>query len=125
VTRHHLYPQKYGRKKGHKAHAKAFPVVNLHKICHRMIHALFSEKYLVEHLNTVEAFRAHPEIQSFLEFIEDNPELRCASAASAKKQGKAAKRSARNIAVTGYTDRLQMGVAITSLPLYISIQLIA
>ena len=36
VTRHHLYPQKFGRKKGHKAHAKEFPVVGLHKICHRM-----------------------------------------------------------------------------------------
>jgi hypothetical protein len=71
VTRHHLYPQKFGRKKGHKAHAKAFPVVNLHKICHRMIHALFSEKYLAKHLNTIEALRAHPEMQSFLEFIAE------------------------------------------------------
>ncbi|MDQ3830375.1 MAG: HNH endonuclease [Candidatus Tectomicrobia bacterium] len=73
VTRHHLYPQKYGRKKGHKAHAKAFPVVSLHKICHHMIHALFSEKYLAERLNTIEALTAHPEMQSFLEFIEDKP----------------------------------------------------
>ena len=60
-------------KKGHKAHAKEFPVVSLHKICHRMIHALFSEKFLVEHLNTIEALRAHPAMQSFLEFIEDKP----------------------------------------------------
>jgi hypothetical protein len=29
VTRHHLYPQKHGRKKGHIAHAKEFPVVSL------------------------------------------------------------------------------------------------
>jgi hypothetical protein len=42
VTRHHRYSQKYGRKKGYKSHAKAFPIVSLHKICHRMIHALFS-----------------------------------------------------------------------------------
>jgi hypothetical protein len=73
VTRHHLYPQKYGKKKGHKAHAKACPVVTLHKICHRMIHALFSEKYLAEHLSTIEALRAHPEMQSFLEFIAEKP----------------------------------------------------
>jgi hypothetical protein len=33
VTRHYLYPQKYGRKKGRKTHAKEFPVVSLHKIC--------------------------------------------------------------------------------------------
>jgi hypothetical protein len=73
VTRHHLYPQKYGRKKGHKLHASAFPVVSLHKICHRMIHALFSERYLAKNLNTIEALRAHPAMQSFLEFLEDKP----------------------------------------------------
>jgi hypothetical protein len=44
--------------------------MHLHKICHRMIHALFAEKYLAEHLNSIEALRAHPAIQSFLEFIE-------------------------------------------------------
>jgi hypothetical protein len=73
VTRHHLYPQKYGRKKGHKAHAKEFLVVSLHKICHRMIHALFSEKCLAEHINMIEALRTHPRMQSFLVFIEDKP----------------------------------------------------
>jgi hypothetical protein len=73
ISRHHLYPQKYGRKKGYKAHASAFPVVSLHKICHRMIHALFSEKYLAENLNTIESLRAHPEMQAFLGFIEDKP----------------------------------------------------
>jgi hypothetical protein len=62
VTRHHLYPQKYGRKKGHQAHAKEFPVVSLHKLCHGMIHTLFSEKYLAEHLNTIEALRRHPQM---------------------------------------------------------------
>jgi hypothetical protein len=30
VTRHHLDSQKYGRQKGHIAHAKEFPVVSLH-----------------------------------------------------------------------------------------------
>lgn len=73
VTHHHLYPQKYGRKKGRKARAKEFPVVSLHRICHRMIHALFSEKYLAEHLNTIETLRAHPEMQSFLAFIAEKP----------------------------------------------------
>jgi hypothetical protein len=73
LTRHHLYPQKYGTKKARKAHAKEFPVVSLHKICHRMIHLLFSEKYLGEHFNTVEALRTHPDMQSFLEFIEETP----------------------------------------------------
>jgi hypothetical protein len=73
ITRHHLYPQKYGRKKGRRAHASTFPVVTLHKICHRMIHALFSEKHLAEHLNTIDALRAHPEMQVFLKFIAEKP----------------------------------------------------
>src|SRR3712207_2656515 len=73
VTRHHLYPQQYGRKKGHKAHAQACPVLTLHKICHRMIHAFFSEKLLAEHLNTIEALRAHPAMQPSLEFNADKP----------------------------------------------------
>jgi hypothetical protein len=73
VTRHHLYPQKYGRKKARKVHAHAFPVLTLHKICHRMIHALFSEKLLAEHLNTIEALRTHPAMQPFLEFIAEKP----------------------------------------------------
>jgi hypothetical protein len=47
--------------------------VSLHKICHRMIHARFSEKYLAEHLKTIEALRTHPRIQSFLDFIEEKP----------------------------------------------------
>ncbi len=71
VTRHHPYPQKHGRKKGHKAHANECPVVDLHKIYHRMIHALFSEKYLAEHRNTTEALGTHPQMQSFLAFIEE------------------------------------------------------
>jgi hypothetical protein len=38
-----------------------------------MIHALFSERYLVERLNTIDALRAHPAMQSFLKFIEGKP----------------------------------------------------
>jgi type IV secretory pathway component VirB8 len=38
-----------------------------------MIHALFSEKYLAEHLNTIEALSTHPQMQSFLDFIEEKP----------------------------------------------------
>jgi hypothetical protein len=34
-----------------------------------MIHALFNEKLLAKHLNTIEALRAHPAMQSFLKFI--------------------------------------------------------
>jgi hypothetical protein len=38
-----------------------------------MIHALFSEQYLAEHLNTIEALRAHPKMWVFLKFIAEKP----------------------------------------------------
>jgi hypothetical protein len=86
VTRHHLCPQGYGRKKARKAHAQAFPVLTLHKICHRMIHALISEKPLAAHLNTIKALRAHPAMQSFLEFIEDKPRASMCACGETKKR---------------------------------------
>jgi hypothetical protein len=73
VTRHHLYPKKYGKQKKYQAHAKAFPVLRLHALCHRMIHALFSAQELAEHFHTMEALRAHPAMQAFLQFIAAKP----------------------------------------------------
>jgi hypothetical protein len=73
VMRHHLYPHKYGRMKGHKVHAKEFPIVRLEKSCHRMVHALFSEKHLAEHFNTIEVLRGHLQINSFLDSIVKKP----------------------------------------------------
>ena len=98
VTRHHLYPQKYGKKKGRKVHAKEFPVVSLHKICHRMIHALFSEKDLAEHLNTIEALRTHPQMQSFLDFIEEKPP---SFDAGVRRNKEKKQRQTQNSAITG------------------------
>ena len=43
----------------------------LHRICHRQIHALFSETELARQYNTAEALLAHPEVD-----LQDGPEPR-------------------------------------------------
>ncbi len=52
---HHLIPKLKGGKGG--------PVVLLHHICRKEIHARFSEADLARRLNTPEALRAAPELQ--------------------------------------------------------------
>ena len=48
-------------------------MVLLHHICHKEIHARFSEGDLARRLNTVEALRAAPELQGFLDWIAMRP----------------------------------------------------
>lgn len=62
---HHLVPKLKGGKGG--------PVVLLHHICHKEIHARFSEAQLARQLNSAEALRAAPELQAFLAWIAKRP----------------------------------------------------
>ncbi|MET0906606.1 MAG: HNH endonuclease signature motif containing protein [Tardiphaga sp.] len=60
---HHLVPKmKGGRETQH-----------LHRICHRQIHALFTEAELAKTYNTVEALLAHPQIQKFVSWVRRKP----------------------------------------------------
>lgn len=43
----------------------------VHPICHRTIHAIFSNKELARSFANADALRGHPDIQAFLRFIED------------------------------------------------------
>jgi 5-methylcytosine-specific restriction endonuclease McrA len=45
----------------------------LHRICHRQIHALFTETQLARELNTAEAIKEREEIQKFIDWVKTKP----------------------------------------------------
>lgn len=59
VDRHHIVPKCHGGRE----------MYFLHKVCHRKIHATFTEKELEKTYNTWEALRAHEVIASFVKWI--------------------------------------------------------
>ena len=61
VDRHHFFPKCRGGKE----------TEYIHKICHRKIHSLFTEKLLEKKYNTAESVREHPEIRKFVEWISN------------------------------------------------------
>ena len=60
---HHLVPKSKGGR-----HTEY-----MHRICHRQIHALFTETELAKQLNSVEALLAHPDIQRFVAWVKSKP----------------------------------------------------
>lgn len=62
---HHLVPRLKGGKGG--------PVVLLHHICHKEIHARFTEAELARSFTTVEALRASDRLQAFLSWVAKRP----------------------------------------------------
>ena len=60
---HHFVP----KSKGGKA------TEYLHRICHRQIHALFTETQLARELNTAEAIREKAEMQKFIAWVQSKP----------------------------------------------------
>jgi hypothetical protein len=62
---HHLVPKLKGGKGG--------AVVLLHHICHKEIHARFSEAELARLYNTPEALRAAPAMAGFLAWVAKRP----------------------------------------------------
>lgn len=61
---HHLVP---------KSHGGAHTVV-LHRICHRQIHALFTETELARTYATVEALRQPAEMARFIRWVQTKPD---------------------------------------------------
>ncbi|WP_370400028.1 HNH endonuclease [Sulfitobacter sp. JB4-11] len=62
---HHLIPKLKGGKGG--------PVVLMHHICHREVHATLSEADLARHYNTPEALRGHPRLAKFAAWVAKRP----------------------------------------------------
>ena len=61
---HHLVPKSKGGRQ----------TQFLHRICHRQIHALFTETELARKYSTVEALLAHPEIELFVKWVKTKPD---------------------------------------------------
>ncbi len=61
---HHLVPKSKGGR-----HTEY-----LHRICHRQIHALFTETELARQFNSVEALLAHPDIALFVAWVKSKPD---------------------------------------------------
>ncbi len=61
---HHLIPRSKGGRE----------TQYLHRICHRQIHALFTETELARHLNSADAIRQHPQMQSFIKWVKNKPD---------------------------------------------------
>ena len=57
-TSHHLVPRSRGCSLG--------PQVKLCPICHRQLHAMFSETTLAKELNSIDELRANPEFSEYL-----------------------------------------------------------
>ena len=62
---HHLIPKLKGGKGG--------PVVLLHHICHKEIHATLTEAELARDHATIEALRAHPRLAKFIAWVARRP----------------------------------------------------
>lgn len=60
IDEHHLIPKTF----------KGKETIALHKICHRKIHATFTERELAKRYFTIEAIVQHPEIQKFVAWVQ-------------------------------------------------------
>ncbi len=61
---HHLVPKSKGGKQ----------TAYLHRICHRQVHALFTETELARHFNSVDALLANPDIALFVAWVKTKPD---------------------------------------------------
>jgi hypothetical protein len=60
---HHLVPKSRGGSQ----------TAWLHRICHRQVHALFTEAELEREFHQVQALREHPEMARFLDWVRRKP----------------------------------------------------
>jgi hypothetical protein len=63
IDRHHLVPRTFKGK-------EQFPI---HKICHRKIHATFSERELLRRFHTWEALRSDADMRAFIDWVAHKP----------------------------------------------------
>ena len=65
VDEHHLIPRTFKKLNGE--------TITLHKICHRKIHATFTERELLKHYHTIERLYEHSDIAAFRNWVARKP----------------------------------------------------
>jgi hypothetical protein len=76
LTRHHLVPRTRHKNKKNKRdfdRREIHRTVGLCSPCHRHIHTVLDNKQLEREYNTVEALRAHPDVEKFVRWIGKKP----------------------------------------------------
>lgn len=59
VSSHHLIPKTF----------KGKETVDLHKICHRKLHSVYTEREMVKYFHTIERLLEHNEIIKFVKWV--------------------------------------------------------
>ena len=79
LTRHHLIPRTRHKKIKNKRNKKTLNRRELHRTvdlcapCHRHVHAAIPNKDLEREYNTLEALKAHPDVDKFVEWVKRKP----------------------------------------------------
>jgi len=63
VDAHHLVPKTF----------KGKELVNLHKICHRTLHSLLTERELLNYYHTIDRLLELDELQKFIRWVKTKP----------------------------------------------------
>lgn len=60
VNEHHLTPKTFGGKETR----------TMHRICHRAIHAIFTEREMAKYFHTFERMLEHEKVQAFVRWVQ-------------------------------------------------------
>lgn len=78
VDRHHFLPRCEGGRETRW----------VHRVCHRKIHSLFTERELATTYDTPAALRAHPEMARFIGWLRGKHPEFCIRTATARAKGR-------------------------------------
>lgn len=73
---HHLIPRMRHNNRARRVHTteELNSKVGFCRDCHRMVHALLSERQLEREFNTIELLRAQPDVARYLVWVRGRPE---------------------------------------------------
>ena len=73
LSRHHLLPEYKRYKRKMRERNLKNNTIDLHLICHRKIHSLFTNKKLTLEYNCIDIIKSHKDIKKFIKWIRTKP----------------------------------------------------